>query len=171
MANPVITAGATNLGSVAAEADDDFLFSCFVGNPAYTQLNDPESSAMVCLGGTGSGKTAIARMIGRNSSSSASLDLDEVSLTYVSNSTVLRFLHDLNVPLDYFFQALWKHIICLEYIRLRYRVLNEVTSKNMMSRFRHMFQRDARKQKALSYLDKWESKFWISYDESAREII
>ena len=169
MSNPIIAAN-TNIGQIAAEADDTFLFECFVDHPALADVQENSSPKMILLGGTGSGKTAVLRMVERQNESAKFLELDELSLSYLSNSDVIDFLKALDVPLTHFFQALWKHIICIEYIKLKFRVRDEQTSKNFWQRIQRKFQRDSARQKALDYLQRWENRFWISFEDSVVEI-
>ena len=116
MNNPIIRTGA-KIGQIAAEADDEFLFKCFIDHPALEEIKNPTSPKMILLGSTGVGKTAFVRMIEKQERRCHSIELDELSLSYISNSDVINFLLALDVPLDHFFQALWKHVICIEYIK------------------------------------------------------
>ncbi len=125
---------------------------------------------MILLGSTGIGKTAILRMLDKLEERSHSVELDELSLSYISNSDVIAFLSELGVPLDHFFQALWKHVICVEYIKLRYNISNEEKSSRWFQGLRNTFDKDTAKKRALAYLEKWEGKFWISVDETVKEI-
>lgn len=63
--NPVIIRPDTSIGNNAAEADDEFLFECFVDHPALDVTRDVSNSKMFVLARTGGGKTAIIRMISR----------------------------------------------------------------------------------------------------------
>lgn len=168
-ANPVITRGAT-IGQVSAEADDEFLFTCFVDNDAKTIVEDRNSPRMIILGSTGSGKTAILRMIEKNNPHVHPVQLDEVSLSYISNSDVINFLIQLEVPLDHFFQALWKHVLVSEYIKIRFNVDDEAKSKNFVGKLAGAFSFDSKKRRALDYIKKWQSKFWVEFDETVRDL-
>ncbi|MEL6806774.1 MAG: hypothetical protein AAFO97_03250 [Pseudomonadota bacterium] len=167
--NPVIVAG-SSIGQVSAETDDEFLVECFVDHPVLEEISNPDSPKMIVLGNTGVGKTAMLRMVERKKEKCMRIEIDELSLNYVSNSDVIKFLHAIDVPTDRFFQALWKHIVCLEYIKLRYRVSNEDKSRSFFDRLREHFIADGAKQKALKYLERWDNKFWVNFDESAAEV-
>ncbi len=52
-----------------------------------------------------------------------------MSLSYVSNSDVLSFLHIIGADLDLMFQVLWRHVLCIEFIRMRFGVKDESTSR------------------------------------------
>jgi hypothetical protein len=168
--NPIVIRANESIGQISAEADDDFLFECFVDHPALAEFSDTRSPKMLLLGGTGSGKTALIRMINKNQERCHLIQLEELSLTYISNSDVLQYLAALDVPLAQFFQALWKHVICLEYMKLRYAVSDESKSRRIWGNIAEVFQRDRTKQKALQYLERWENRFWISFEENIREI-
>jgi hypothetical protein len=169
MANPII-AREERIGQISAEADEEFLFECFFDHPSLAILEDAKSPKMIVLGSTGIGKTAMMRMIQKKHDRCHSIELDELSLNYISNSDVVNFLIALDVPLDHFFQALWRHVICIEYIKLRFRVDSAVKSERFFARVRDRFRSSQPRQKALQYLEKWERKFWINFDESVREI-
>ncbi|MDB4020159.1 hypothetical protein N9491_06055 [Planktomarina temperata] len=161
---------ASRIGSIAAEADDEFLFDCFVDIPALTALKDTNSPKMLLLGGTGAGKTALIRKIEKDCRSVSSIQLDEMALDYLANSDVIQFLLSIDINLDVFFQALWKHVILIEFIRLKFNVNDAQKSKFVFSQIFSAFSGDDRKKRGLEYLKNWESKFWISMDENIREI-
>ncbi len=167
--NPIIPTGAS-IGKLAAEADDEFLFECFFDHPVVSEVRSSVSPKMIVLGSTGIGKTAALRMIEKLDERVFSVELNELSLSYISNSDVISFLTELGVPLDHFFQALWKHVICVEYIKLRYGVKSEDTSMRWFGVLKEAFVGDSAKKRAISYLEKWEGKFWISVDETVKEI-
>lgn len=167
--NPIIPNGAS-IGQLSAEADDEFLFECFFDHPIVSEVRSSDSPKMIILGSTGIGKTAALRMVEKLEDRVYSVELDELSLSYISNSNVISFLTALGVPMDHFFQALWKHVICVEYIKLRYGITSEDSSSRWFVRLKDAFVGDSAKKRALAYLEKWEGKFWISVDETVREI-
>lgn len=167
--NSIILANET-IGHVSAEADESFLVPCFIDHEALSYLKDRNSSKMVLLGSTGAGKTAILTMLEKNSASAKSIQLDEVSLNYIANSDVINFLSDLGVPLDHFFQAMWKHVIICEYIKLRFSVDTEARSQSFLRRITDRFGIQSARRKALEYLERWHDKFWVEFDENVREL-
>lgn len=168
--NPIVLKPDTNIGNSSAEADDEFLFQCFFDHPALVALQDMESSKLFASGRTGSGKTAIIRMINKNNENVSEIDLNELALEYVANSDIIRFLNALDVDLDLFYQALWKHVFCIEYIRMKFSVEDENKSRNIFMSISDFFKRDPRKAAAIQYLKDWENKFWITMDENIKEI-
>jgi len=161
----------TNIGHISAEADDEFLFPCFVDNPALSTVTDLENSKMLIAGRTGAGKTALIKKIAHDKQNASEIDLSELAMSYVSNSDIIQFLSALNIDLDLLFQALWKHIFCLEYIRCKFEVKNEQQSSSLFKSLHSFFSGDKRKSYALDYLEKWQNKFWITMDENIKEII
>jgi hypothetical protein len=168
--NSIIVRPGMTIGSIDAETDDEFLFECFVNHPAVVACQNVTSPGMVVAGRTGSGKTAILRHIDHTSDHSIHIDPSEMSLSYVSNSDTLRFVQLIGGDLDLLFLALWKHVLCIEFIRLRYGVNNEEKSHTIFGRMWDRFTKDQRKQKSLRYLREWQGKFWITMDQNIKEI-
>jgi hypothetical protein len=170
LTNPIIFNSSSRIGKISAEADEEFLFECFVDIAALAELKEVGSPKMLLLGSTGSGKTAIIRKIEKEYDRSNFIQLDEMALDYLGNSDVIQFLVSIDVNLDLFFQALWKHVILIEFIRLKFNVSDEQKSQFVFSQILQAFGADQRKKRGLDYLQKWENKFWISMDENIREI-
>ena len=168
--NPVTIRPDTSIGENSAENDSTFLYSCFVDHPALSAVEDIESPRLVLSGRTGSGKTAIMEMISHQKEHVSPVELEDMALDYVANSDIIRFLQSLEIDLDLFFQALWKHVLCIEFIRLRYAVTNENKSNYIFSQIKKAFDSDDRRKAALQYLRDWEGKFWITMDENIKEI-
>ncbi len=168
--NPIVLRPDANIGNNSAEADDEFLFRCFVDHPALSIITDLESAKLFISGRTGIGKTALIRMIKKNKPDTSEIDLADLALGYVANSDIVQFLHALGLDLDIFFQVLWKHVFCIEYIRLKFSVTNSTESKSLFQSISSFFIGDDRKKVALKYLQKWEGKFWITMDENIKEI-
>ena len=169
-ANPIILKRGIGIGSGNAENDDEFLFDCFVDYPPVGESMRMTSPAMIIAGRTGEGKTAILRHIERECEHSTMIDPSEMSMSYVSNSDALRFLTAIGADLDLLFQVLWKHVLCIEFIRLRWDVDSTQKSKNIFTRITDRFYRDERKRKAINYLQEWQGKFWITMDQNIKEI-
>ena len=170
LSNPVILNSTSRIGLIAAENDDEFLFKCFVDSSALAELKNKDSSKMLLLGSTGAGKTAIIRKIEAESDRASLIEVREMALNYIGNSNVINFMISLGVDLDIFFQALWKHVILLEFIRLKYNVNDENKSIIVFQRIKEAFANDHKKSKGLEYLQKWENKFWVSMEENVIEI-
>jgi energy-coupling factor transporter ATP-binding protein EcfA2 len=168
--NPVVLRRGAGIGTGNAETDDDFLFDCFVEYPPVEVCRKARSPVMVVAGRTGSGKTAILRYLENASRHSSAIDPFEMSMSYVSNSDALRFLQAIGADLDLFFQVLWKHVLCVEYIRLRWDVDSSDKSRNIFSKIFDRFAREDRRKKSIDYIRAWEGKFWITMDQNIKEI-
>lgn len=96
--------------------------------------------------------------------------MKSVALDYVANSDIINFLNSLDLNLDVFFQALWRHVLLIEYIKLRFNVSDEGKSKSVFDGMVRAFSKNRKMDVALEYLRGYHRKFWISADESAREI-
>ena len=168
--NPIVLRQGMTVGSANAESDDEYLLPCFVHYPPVEEFTRVQSPSMIVVGRTGSGKTAILKYVLSTKENSVDLDPFEMSMNYVSNSDALRFVQAIGGDLDLLFQILWKHVICIEFIRLRWQVQNEEKSHTIFARFTERFHRDERKRKALSYLKEYEGRFWITVDQNIKEI-
>lgn len=160
----------TRVGNIAAEADDEFLLECFVDNAALGQALDVNSNGMILSGRTGSGKTAILKYIESKRKNTSSIDPSDLSIQYISNSDVFQFLNDIGADLDLFFQVIWKHVLCISYIKLRYGIDDQKKYNRFFDRVTSPFNHDKAKGRAIEYLVEWGSEFWISIDENVRAI-
>lgn len=169
-ANSIILSSETKIGHIDAENDDQFLFDCFVHHPAVAACLNPDSPAIVLEGRTGAGKTAILRHIKQKEKNVAIVDPTEMALSYVANSTIIRFLDAIGADLGLMFQSLWKHVLCVEFIRVYFAIESESRSIKIFDWLNEKFNTDPNKKRALKYLKEWEGKFWITIDENVREI-
>jgi hypothetical protein len=168
--NPIVLRRGLSIGTGNAESDDEFLFDCFVDHPAVQDCIRITSPTMIVSGRTGAGKTAILRHVESTTEHNISIDPFEMSMGYVSNSDALRFLRAIGADLDLLFQVLWKHVLCIEFIRLRWNVDTSTKSQGIFARLSERFNRDERRARSLAYLDEWQSKFWITMDQNIKEI-
>jgi hypothetical protein len=168
--NPVVLRNDLNIGGISAEGDDDFLFECFQYHPSFEAIRNIDSSKMIILGRTGSGKTAIIRKIEKSYGNISFVDPLEMSLSYITNSDALKFLQAIGADLDIIFQTLWRHVLTIEFLRLFYKVENDDRSKTVFAMLWDRFRPQARKLRALEYLRQWEHKFWIPMDQNIKEL-
>ena len=159
-----------NIGAVDAIDDQKFLSDCFVNTGDLSVLRDTDDNKCIVLGRTGAGKTALLSTIKSKEEHVIDLELDELSLNFISNSTILTFLEELNVNLDLFYQLLWKHVLTVELIKYKYNIINESKNKSFFDSLSSIFSRDKRKEQAINYLSQWGDKFWLETDYRVREI-
>ena len=75
-----------NIGAAGAE-EDEFLTECFVDNGYLSPLQDINHRGLILLGRTGSGKTALLRMLkDKREKNTITISPENLALTYVSNS-------------------------------------------------------------------------------------
>lgn len=168
--NPIVVKPGMTIGTGNAETDDEFLFSCYYDHDAKEEFQKVNSPKIIISGRTGSGKTAILRIVERQQPNTAALELENMSMSYIANSDILRFVDELGGDLDLLFQVLWKHVICIEFIRLRWSVTTSIKSRNIFEKMCSYLVQDERKKKSLDYLEKWQDRFWITMDENIKEI-
>lgn len=168
--NPVVMRRGVGIGSGNAESDDDFLFDCFVDYSAVDQAIRLTSPGMILAGRTGAGKTAILRFVENKTTHAVAVDPFEMAMSYVANSDTLRFLTAIGADLDLLFQVLWKHVLCIEFIRIKFSIENVDKSQSIFSRILERFKKEDRRAKAIAYLDAWQGKFWITMDQNIKEI-
>lgn len=157
------------VGKNAAEEDLEILFDCFVDSVALHDALDLNNNASIISGRTGSGKSAIIQYI-LNREKTAYLSPLEMAMTHISNSDVMRFLNDIGADLNLFFQAIWKHVLLVEYIRLKYNLTDETKSKTWFNSIYERFRADRSKAKAVEYLEKYSGNLWITMDENVKHL-
>lgn len=159
----------TIVGQVGAENDEEFLFKCFFDHPVYSVATDVESSKSLIVGSTGSGKTAILKMIEKNNRATF-IDLNDMAMKHISNSDALAFLESIDADLHPFYLLLWQHVICIEFIRIKFEVDTEEKSKKVFEKIKDFFDmKNPREERAIRYLEIWKNNFWITMDENVVE--
>lgn len=170
MRNPIIIKKGLKLGELDAEADSELLDACFVDNGPLQRLLDVGSHASIVLGRTGSGKSALLYKVAVNSSSSVLLDPNDISIRFLEHSNIIQFFNEIGVKLDLFYRILWRHILTVELLKLRYNLRTEAESDNLLTRVSQWVQRDPVRKKALEYFTEWGDRFWLETDEQLREL-
>lgn len=170
VSNPIVIRKGLKLGELAAEADEELLGRCFVNNGIFSRIEDVSDPGAILIGRTGAGKSALVLHVGNTKEHSITIDPADVSIRFLEHSNIIEFLSELNVKLDIFYKALWRHIITIELLRMRYRIKNSQDGRSIFDRIARAFDRDSTKKKAIAYLEEWSDKFWLETDEQLREI-
>jgi hypothetical protein len=158
------------LGGEQAEADP-LSADAFVETPIYGVIADHADTRCFIIGRTGSGKSAAIQHLEEvNAGHVIRISPEDLSLPYITDMQVIRYLDSLDVKLDLFWIALWKHVLLVEIIRHRYGVTSPESKQRFIEMLRDKLRRDPGKQAALQYLDEFEGKFWVDADERVREI-
>lgn len=159
------------LGGEQAEADP-LLQLAFFASADYLAVESRIDPHCFLIGRTGGGKTALLRRLEEtNGARVIRVNPEDLSLPYITDLGVIRFLDALNVHLDALFIALWKHVLVVEIIRRRYQVDSPEAKQNFLTALGERIRRDRSKQAALEYLNNFQGKFWCETDERVREIM
>jgi len=170
MNNPIVIKKGLKLGELDAEADRDLLGACFIDNGQFASITDVLSPASIILGRTGSGKSALLFETSTTVEHPALLDPNDISIRFLEHSNIIQFFNEIGVRLDLFYRILWRHILTIELLKLRYDLRSESENRSFLSRMNGWVQRDSAKQRALDYFSKWGDKFWLETDEQLREL-
>ena len=162
------------IGAAAAE-DDEFLSDCFVDTGDLALLEDPSDHRVIILGRTGSGKSALLLQLQQKHPSHAiEISPENLALTHVSNSNILKFFSDLGVNFDPFFKLLWRHVLTVEVLNRYFEQNPTNKSKNVLDHVRDMFsgntRRDREMKEAIAYLETWGKTFWQQTEYRVKEI-
>lgn len=157
-----------SIGTVEAETDK-FLSDCFVDTGLLNVIQNLEDHHGILCGRTGSGKTALLLKLNDREERAFFVNPENLALSYVSNSTILRFLLDLGISLDIFFKLLWRHVFAVELIQKRFNIEDENKAINWLDFFRKSGESKKRKE-AVDYLNKWGSSFWKTTDYRVKEV-
>ncbi|SHM13837.1 P-loop ATPase, Sll1717 family [Phytopseudomonas punonensis] len=158
------------VGALDAEADTDLLNKCFIDNGYLDQIMDVDSPASIILGRTGSGKSALLYKISKTAQKHVQLDPNDISIRFLESSDIVQFFDALGVSLDLFYRLLWRHVLTVEFLKLRYDIKSESDSRTFLDGLFSAFNRDTTKRKAIEYFNEWGNKFWLDTDEHLKEI-
>src|SRR5579884_1712418 len=168
--NPIRFRRNIDIGAADAENDDAYLDHCFVDIGDISTILDCDSPKCIILGRTGVGKTALIKQIlKRGHRHVAELSPEALSLHYITNSNVLRFFEEAGVHLDIFYSLLWRHIISVELLKLKFGINSEDQQQTFFDYIRNIVARDKAKERALSYLSEWGDKFWTETEYRTTE--
>ena len=163
------------IGTASAEDDLEFLQTCFVETDEYEVLKDKGDIRQIVLGRTGSGKSALFEYLKlEHADRVISIEPQELALTHVSNSSVIKYFSDLGVNLDPFYKLLWRHVLTVEVLRKHFEshTNDEKGSpwKYIIERFSNQTREDKDAKQAVQYLKEWGEKFWEETEYRVKEI-
>ena len=159
-----------SLGGESAEADP-LLEESFYESSIYFAILNKRDPHRFLNGRTGSGKSAILQQIQETRSGhTIRIDPEALSLQYIIDLDVIRYLDSLDVHLDPLFIALWKHVFVVEIIRHKYHVTSPEIKRNILANLKERVRNDSSKRQALEYLEEFGESFWCETDERIREV-
>lgn len=157
------------IGNPSAESDNQFLSACFVDNGELEILRNCADERGIIVGRTGAGKTALLKTLEEKEERVISLDPHDLALSYISNSTVIRFFESLNIRMDAFYKLLWKHVLLVEILKCHLKVDGEEDTINFIDRIRFSLKKKAYRD-AFDYLTTWGTTFWENTEDRIKEI-
>ncbi|MCA1606109.1 MAG: hypothetical protein LC775_11705, partial [Acidobacteria bacterium] len=147
------------------------LQQAFIESGHYTAIESRDDPHCFIVGRTGSGKSALLQRVEEQHPEHViRINPEDLSLPYIADLGVVNYLASLDVHLDPFFIALWKHVMLIEIIKHRYKVDSPTAKQNFISSLRDKISRDRSKIAALDYLEEFEGKFWCETDERVKDI-
>jgi len=149
------------IGALAAESDV-LLEKAFYDTGFAESYEDTSDPHFLILGRTGSGKTALMNYIEKISEHTSRLDPEALSMQYLHSNTMLKTVAEWGVHLDVFFKYLWRHIIIMEVIKLRYG--GEQRSSIIEKIKNRLFRQSSAQSKALEYLECHGQEYWVMAD-------
>jgi hypothetical protein len=163
------------IGAAAAEDDLEFLKCCFVDTGDLDIIKNIDDNRQIVLGRTGSGKSALLAVLQEEKKDRAiPISPDNLALTYVSNSNVIRHFASLGVNLDPFFKLLWRHILIVEILRVHFDQKIKSSKTTLWDFLSNLFSGNRKEDKelrsALAYLKNWGESFWLETEYRVREI-
>lgn len=158
------------IGGHQAESDP-LLDVAFYPSDEFEAISSRDDRRCFLIGRTGAGKSAVLqRLEDTHAEHVIRINPEDLSLPYITNNQALQYLESLNVQLDNFWSALWKHVLIVEIIRHRYNVNSAAAKENFMQSLRAKIRKDPAKRLALDYLDEFEGRFWCEVDDRVKQI-
>lgn len=168
MANTFIFRSNLDIGDLEAEKDA-FLLQAFIDKGDMEVLRDTENPRCIIVGRTGAGKSALLKYLENQEHKVARVNPEAMSLRYLSNSDIIRYLNKLGTNLDLFYKVLWKHVFIIEFLKLHFGA--EAYKENgPIAQFIERFTKSAAKRDALQYLRDFDGDFWEKAEVRVRTI-
>jgi hypothetical protein len=168
--NKIIIRQNLKIGDLDAETDTNLLDSCFIDKGYIEQLCDVHSPKSIILGRTGAGKSAILYKISQTTEKHIKIDPNDISVRFLEYSDIIQFMNTIGVNLDLFYRLLWRHILIVEVLKIRYDIKNDLDNRNFFDNITNFFRKDEIKKKAIEYFREWGDKFWLDTDEHLKVI-
>lgn len=168
--NPITIRRGLRLGDLEAETDIELLSETFIDNGELPLLEDVQRAESIIVGRTGAGKSALLIELASRAHAFKILDPNDISVRFLESSDIIQFFETIGVNLDLFYKLLWRHILTIELLKIRYSLKSETDSNGVWQRLTGLVERDEAKKKSLSYFKEWGGKFWLETEEQLKEI-
>lgn len=161
-----------SVGSPDAETDNR-LSDVFIDNGSLDALTNINNPKCIIIGRTGAGKSALIKKIKESETYVKLIDPERMSLTFLSNSTMLKYLRSEDVNLNFFYKLLWKHVFLVEIIKL-YIAESETKKSGFFQRLWETVstgsKSDDAKKRAIDYAKTWSDEFWLQTEYRIKSI-
>jgi len=168
--NPIIIRQNLRIGELDAESDTQLLDECFVDSGYLSKLLDTNDTSSIVVGRTGAGKSALLHKVMNKAYRYKKLDPNDISIRFLEHSDIISFFEALDVNLDLFYKILWRHILIMEFLKIRHDINSESDTRNFLTSLASFLRKDEIRKRALEYFREWGDKFWIDTDTHLREI-
>jgi hypothetical protein len=158
------------IGATSAELDQYYLTQCFVDTGALDILRNCSDHRRLLIARTGAGKSALLSHLAEVETHVIKVQPEELSLSYISNSNVLRFFSGIGVNLDAFYKLLWKHVLVVEILKEKYQITSEEKKNNFLESLWRFVTKSKKNERAIAYLREWGEEFWERTEYRVKEI-
>lgn len=163
------------IGINDAEDDKKYLLKCFVDTGDLEAVLDFSNPRCLVLGRTGVGKTALLTKLqdqNKKRKNVIVINPEATAMHHISNSTIIRYMHELGIDLNTFFKLLWRHAICVEIFNHHFKITKEDETENLIDRLKCKFKKtNPHHFRALNYLLEWKDTFWKTSDDHVTGMI
>lgn len=157
------------IGANDAEEDGAFLAQCFVDTGDLHVLRDCARAERIVLGRTGCGKSALLLRLLQEEERAIEVRPENLALSYISNSNILRFFEALGVNLEPFYKLIWRHAFSVELLRSRLGFKDASIKVSLIDKVKAKL-KGGQYSSAIRYLETWGNKFWEETEHRVKEI-
>lgn len=158
-----------SIGAHDAEEDASFLAECFVDTGDLDVLRDCNRPERIVVGRTGTGKSALLLRLLEAENRAIEIKPENLALSFISNSNIIRFFENLGVNLGIFYKLIWRHAFCVEILRRHFNKTPGNERVSLLDKVRAAFKGE-QYSAALQYLDRWGDKFWEETEYRIKDI-